>query len=89
MENGWGPEVLAKHMSGLVFCPQYRLAVYPKSHSPVASKMASRPTHPILSQGISASDMVISADSAGGDLALVLLRPDAAWGRWCWNCVLQ
>lgn len=74
MESGWGPEVLAKHTSGLVFCPQYRLAVYPHSHFPAAIQDGVTSYAYLLSQGIPASDIVISGDSAGGNLVIAMLR---------------
>ncbi len=36
MEGGWGPEVLAKAIHGLVLCPQYRLSSEHRGRFPAA-----------------------------------------------------
>ncbi|MCJ1376411.1 hypothetical protein MMC20_007653 [Loxospora ochrophaea] len=74
LEGGWGPEVLAKRLSGLAFCPQYRLAVYPNSCFPAALQDGITAYAYLLSLGIPASDIILSGDSAGGNLAIGLVR---------------
>lgn len=74
MEGGWGPEVLAKHISGFVFCPQYRLASNPKGQFPAALQDAVTAYEYLLAKGIPPSQIVISGDSAGGNLTVVMLR---------------
>lgn len=74
MEGGWGPSVLAKAIDGLVFCPQYRLSSEYKGRFPAALQDSITSYRYLLSQGILSSQIVISGDSAGGNLALALLR---------------
>ena len=73
-EGGWGPEVLAKSISGLVFCPQYRLASNPDGRFPAALQDAVTSYQYLLEHGIPASQIVLSGDSAGGNLVVVMLR---------------
>ncbi len=74
MEGGWGPDVLAKGMSGLSLCPQYRLAVDPQSRFPAAIQDGLTAYAYVLSLGVPASNIVLSGDSAGANLAITLLR---------------
>ena len=74
MEGGWGPEVLAKAIHGLVFCAQYRLSSQPESRFPAALQDSITSYQYLLNQAILSSRIVISGDSAGGNLALALLR---------------
>lgn len=74
MEGGWGPEVLAKAIHGLVLCPQYRLSSQPNARFPAALQDSITAHQYLLSQGGPSSRIVISGDSAGGNLALALLR---------------
>ncbi|KAL8728213.1 MAG: hypothetical protein Q9181_005426 [Wetmoreana brouardii] len=73
-EGGWGPEVLAKAIDGLVLCPQYRLASGINGRFPAALQDSITAYQYLLSLGVSSSNIVISGDSAGGNLALALLR---------------
>ncbi|KAL8909097.1 MAG: hypothetical protein Q9207_000431 [Kuettlingeria erythrocarpa] len=74
MEGGWGPQVLAEATHGLVLCPQYRLSSESKGRFPAALQDSITSYQYVLSQGIPSSRIVISGDSAGGNLALALLR---------------
>jgi acetyl esterase/lipase len=74
MEIGFGVNNLIKATSAMVFCPQYRVAVYPNAHFPAALQDAVLSYKYLLDQGISASRIILSGDSAGGNLALALLR---------------
>lgn len=94
MEGGWGPEVLAKHMSGLDFYPQYQFASHPNSRFPAALQDAVSSFNYRLKLGIPAFRITFSGDSAGGNLALALLQYAKAqrmlpylryslfWSRW-------
>lgn len=75
-EGGWGPDLLAKRVSGLALCPQYRLAIDmdPTTRFPAAIQDGLTAYLFLLSKGISASNIVLSGDSAGGNLAIMLLR---------------
>lgn len=73
-KDRWGPDLLAKNLSALVFCPQYRLASNPLGHFPAALQDAVTSYHYLLEIGISPSQIIISGDSAGGNLTVVLLR---------------
>ena len=73
-EGGWGPDLLAKNLSAYVFCPQYRLASNPLGRFPAPLQDAVTSYHYLLEIGISPSQIIVSGDSAGGNLAVVLLR---------------
>lgn len=73
-EGGWGPDLLAKRVSGFTLCPQYRLATDAKTRFPAAIQDGLTAYRYLLSRGISASDIVLSGDSAGGNLAMNLMR---------------
>lgn len=61
-------------MAGLTLCPQYRLAVDVKTRFPAAIQDGLTAYQYLLSEGIPASDIVLSGDSAGGNLAVNLMR---------------
>ena len=67
-------QVLADEMQSMVFFPQYRLSSYPNSHFPAALQDAVTAYRYLLDQGISPARIVLSGDSAGGNLAIALLR---------------
>lgn len=75
-EWGWGPGNLARAIDGYVFCPQYRLSSEsePKGRFPAALQDSIISSGYLLSQGIPSSRTVFSGESAGGNLALTLLR---------------
>ncbi|KUJ12391.1 alpha/beta-hydrolase [Mollisia scopiformis] len=73
-ECGFGADILVKTHSAMVFCPQYRLACYDNGQFPAALQDALISYKYLLDQGIPASRIVVSGDSAGGNLALALLR---------------
>ena len=72
MEGGWGPDILAKHMSGLTFRPQYRLSSHLSSQFPVVLQDAVSSYIYLLELRITAPQIIFSRDSAGGNLALTL-----------------
>jgi acetyl esterase/lipase len=74
MEGGEGPALLANHISGLTFSAQYRLASHPNSRFPAALQDAVTSYNYLLELGIPASQIILSGDSAGGNLAVTLLR---------------
>lgn len=74
MEGGWGPEVLARNISGFVLQPQYRLAMDARSRFPAAIQDGLTAYTHLLSQGISSRNIILSGESAGGNLVLALLR---------------
>jgi acetyl esterase/lipase len=73
-EGGWGPDMLAKCLAGYSLCPQYRLARDQKTCFPAAIQDGVTAYQYLLSKGVSASNIVLSGDSAGGNLAITLLR---------------
>ncbi|KAL8829799.1 MAG: hypothetical protein Q9191_001802 [Dirinaria sp. TL-2023a] len=73
-EGGWGREILAKAINGSVFCPQYRLSSKLKGRFPAALQDSITSYQYLLALGIPSSRIIISGDSAGGNLALALLR---------------
>ena len=73
-EGGWGPGILAKAIHGLVFCPQYRLSSKSKGRFPAALQDSITSYQYMLGLGIPSSRILISGDSAGGNLALALVR---------------
>lgn len=73
-QGGFAPDVLAKTFNGVAFAPQYRLAWEPSSHFPAAIQDGLTAYNYILSLGIPAENVVLSGDSAGGNLATGVLR---------------
>jgi acetyl esterase/lipase len=74
---GFGAQLLTSATPGtnLVLSPQYRIACYPASHFPAALQDAvTTYAHVLFRLGVPAEDVVLSGDSAGGNLALALLR---------------
>lgn len=74
MESGWGPEVLATSLGGFTLQTQYRLATYENSHFPAALQDAVTSYAYLLRLGVKPQDIIISGDSAGGNMAIALLR---------------
>ncbi|KAL8721437.1 MAG: hypothetical protein Q9225_001882 [Loekoesia sp. 1 TL-2023] len=73
-ESGWGADVLARATDGLVLFPQYRLSSQFKGRFPAALQDSITSYQYLLRLGVPSSRIVISGDSAGGNLALALLR---------------
>ena len=73
-EGGWGPSILAEAINGFVFCPQYRLSSESNCRFPAALQDCVTAYKYLLDQGIPSSRIAVSGDSAGGNLALALLR---------------
>lgn len=99
-DAGFAAKTLIAHTpASHVFAPQYRLSCNPNCHFPAALQDAiTSYAYLIDTQGIPADKIVLSGDSAGGNLVLALLRylvehgeavglpqPRAAllWSPWC------
>ncbi|KAL8740659.1 MAG: hypothetical protein Q9190_006663 [Brigantiaea leucoxantha] len=81
-ELAFGSNLLVKHTPARVFAPQYRLASFPGCRFPAALQDVATSYQYLLDLGIPASQIVLSGDSAGGNLAITFLRyilfnPDA------------
>ena len=67
--------MIANSSASHVFCPQYRLSSHPGGRFPAALQDAiTSYSYLVSTLGIPASKVVISGDSAGGNLALALMR---------------
>ncbi|KAL8686273.1 MAG: hypothetical protein Q9218_007218 [Villophora microphyllina] len=74
---GFGAGLLTKHTNHYVFALQYRLASNPAPDGgrfPAALQDAVTAYQWLLDRGIPASDIILSGDSAGGNLVVALLR---------------
>lgn len=69
-----GRQVLVKGINSMAFFPQYRLSSYPHCEFPAALQDAITAYQYLLDQGISPQRIIVSGDSAGGNLAIALLR---------------
>ncbi|KAL9115729.1 MAG: hypothetical protein Q9227_000097 [Pyrenula ochraceoflavens] len=69
-----GTQVLVNGMQSMVFFPQYRLSTYPNSEFPAPLQDAVTAYKYLLDRGISPSRIILSGDSAGGNLVIALLR---------------
>lgn len=69
-----GAGILAKHLKAKVLCPSYRLASNENGGFPAALQDAITVYRYLLDQGISPQRIVLSGDSAGGNLVIALLR---------------
>ncbi|PQE13336.1 alpha beta hydrolase fold-3 domain containing protein [Rutstroemia sp. NJR-2017a BVV2] len=75
MESGWGPEVLSKRMGCPVLQVQYRLAIEPNSCFPAAVQDGITAYNYVLKTlGVKPENVVLSGESAGGNLVLAMLR---------------
>ncbi|MCJ1351118.1 MAG: hypothetical protein MMC33_001100 [Icmadophila ericetorum] len=74
LEGGWGPNELAKCVSGFGLCPQYHLTLDDDGRFPAAIQDGVTAYRYLLAKGVSASNIVLSGDSAGGNLTITLLR---------------
>jgi acetyl esterase/lipase len=75
MESGWGPEVLAKHIKGFVLQPQYWLASEEGCCFPAAVQDGLTAYYYVLNTlGVSPEQVILSGESAGGNLVLAMLR---------------
>jgi acetyl esterase/lipase len=66
-------EIFAKELGAITFYAQYRLPRDDASKSPAAIQDAVTFYHYLLKRGFRAENIIISSDSAGGNVALVLL----------------
>ncbi|MCJ1396135.1 hypothetical protein MMC18_009024 [Xylographa bjoerkii] len=71
---GYGSSLLTSRSTTRVLAPNYRLSSSPQCHFPAALQDAIATYHHLLSIGIPASQIALSGDSAGGNLAIALLR---------------
>lgn len=67
-------KVLVGKTSAIVFFLEYRLASQPAGHFPAALQDVVTAYQYLLDQGISASNIILSGDSAGANLTLAFLR---------------
>jgi len=75
MESGWGPEVLTRHIKGFVLQPQYRLASEEGCCFPAAVQDGLTAYSYVLNVlGVSPKQVILSGESAGGNLVLAILR---------------
>jgi len=75
LESGWGPMILSKYTKGPVLQPQYRLAVEEASCFPAALQDAITTYSYVLNElGVDPNNVVLSGESAGGHLAISVLR---------------
>jgi acetyl esterase/lipase len=76
-ESGYAAGILTKHV-GKTLMVSYRLSSNPGGRFPAALQDAVSAVHYLLDLGIDYSNVIISGDSAGGNLAVSLLRHLAA-----------
>jgi acetyl esterase/lipase len=72
-ESGYAAKILTKHI-GKTLMVSYRLASNPGGRFPAALQDATSAFQYLLSLGVERSDIVVSGDSAGGNLVIALLR---------------
>ena len=73
-ECAFGGKLIASGTSSYVLMVDYRLSSNPGGQFPAALQDAITAYHYLLEQGISSSRIAVSGDSAGGNLAIALLR---------------
>jgi acetyl esterase/lipase len=74
-EGGWGPRVLSKSMGCPVLLPQYRLSVEENASFPAALQDAITAYVYVLNElKVPPQEIVLAGESAGGHLALSLVR---------------
>lgn len=75
MESGWGPEVLSKYMGCPVLQVQYRLSIEENSCFPAAIQDGITAYAYVLNNlEVKPENVVLSGESAGGNLVLAILR---------------
>lgn len=75
LEGGWGPRVLSKRMDCPVLLPQYRLSVEENACFPAALQDAMTAYVYVLNElKVPANQIILAGESAGGNLALALVR---------------
>ncbi|KAH8433895.1 uncharacterized protein LDX57_011531 [Aspergillus melleus] len=75
MESGWGPEVLSTALSCPVLQPQYRLSVAENASFPAALQDAITVyAYALNVLRVPADQIILSGESAGGNLVLAVLR---------------
>lgn len=75
LESGWGPKILSKHMGCPILQVQYRLAIEKNSCFPAAIQDGITVYNYVLNTlGVSPENIVLSGDSARGNLVLAMLR---------------
>lgn len=73
-DSGYAAKLLLKHVADRAFFPQYRLSSASGGRFPAALQDAVTSYQYLLDLGIPAASIVVSGDSAGGNLAIALLR---------------
>ena len=74
IEGGYGPETLAKAFGSVALAPQYHLAWQEDGHFPAAIQDGVTAYAHLISLGIKGENIILAGESAGGNLAVVLLR---------------
>ncbi|KAL6915478.1 hypothetical protein FSHL1_006929 [Fusarium sambucinum] len=74
IDSGYMANVFARHITSTILFAGYRLTCVPEGRFPAALQDAVTAYLHILSWGISAKNVVLSGDSAGGHLVISLLR---------------
>ena len=74
LEGGHGPETIAKAYGSVALALQYRLAWQFNGHFPAPLQDAITGYAHLLSLGIKGENIILAGESAGGNLALILLR---------------
>lgn len=72
-ESGFGAKILTKHI-GKTLMVGYRLASHPKGRFPAALQDSLSALQYLLDLGIKPSKIILSGDSAGGNIVISLLR---------------
>ncbi|PWY93604.1 alpha/beta-hydrolase [Aspergillus sclerotioniger CBS 115572] len=74
-QNGWGPRILSQHTNLPVLQPQYRLSVEENASFPAALQDGIAAYVYLLDTlGVTSENVILSGDSAGGNLVLAMLR---------------
>ncbi|KAL8722334.1 MAG: hypothetical protein Q9225_001182 [Loekoesia sp. 1 TL-2023] len=71
---GYGAQLLTSHVDAWVFALTYRLSSNPGGRFPAALQDAVTAYQGLLDRGIPASSIVVSGDSAGGNMVIAFLR---------------
>ena len=74
MDSGYTAKLLLNHGAPRVLMPQYRLGSHVGGRFPAALQDAVSSYKHLLDLGIPASSIIVSGDSAGGNLVIALLR---------------
>ncbi|MCJ1383253.1 hypothetical protein MMC17_006891 [Xylographa soralifera] len=73
-DSGYMAKLLLNHVAPRVFMPQYRLGSHIGGRFPAALQDAVSSYKHLLELGVPASSIIVSGDSAGGNIVITLLR---------------